>query len=246
MLSPFWSGNRLTLGVWMTRRTACVSSQVSTVTSSKWLFDPLDVAVGNGAIRLTIQVPAGIPDGVYPFHGLTKWMANGNETLVPLVGSTGVRTMTLFPGWNLLSLPAGAPDRTALGRRFSALDGVSFLVGPAYVWDPETRNYAEVDRPLSATQGFWAYTPAARREVFVAGTLAGANLTLQPGWNLIGVGDELPVGNLLGLAKVAGAIWWWDAEAEVYRAVPPGGKLRPGTGYWVFVHGWVPVPAPVP
>jgi hypothetical protein len=143
-------------------------------------------------------------------------------------------TLHLAAGWNLLSLPL-EPREPAVAALFA---GTS-RVGPAWTYDGTQRVFAKVTE-LSALTGFWIYlTPAVAEggaDIPLQGIpVSDQDYLLSPSgtWQLAGVARSRPLEADPALIPPAHG---WNAAANAYRRVAPGGTLEPGCGYWFCVR----------
>ena len=60
-------------------------------------------------------------------------------------------------------------------------------------------------------------------------------MLLQPGWNLISPPDDcaMPAEGIVSRA--------WQLNSGAYQFVVPGGTLKAGCSYWIFVNSAEPV-----
>jgi hypothetical protein len=124
-------------------------------------------------------------------------------------------TLVLEPGWNLLSLPYDNADLSALDQ----------ALAPGYwVWDQD--RYRLVATP-AATQGFWAYAPAAAQVQLSGVPRLDSVIELRSGWNLVG-----PLAGC-GVPDGPEAVFAWKA---LYRSVRGSDdqRLSPTLGYWFY------------
>ena len=227
------AGWRITSSVWTGTQGTLTPATING--KHKWLLDPLEVPVDNGRIALTIQMSGTVPDCAYAFCGVAKWVENGVESTADVVGSSGVMLLTFSPGWNLLSLPSGAQDLDQLVRLFATSNGSGISPSDVFTWDSANGQYVYFDKGLRADQGFWAYSPTTEKSVFAVGTVSRVHLELHQGWNLIGVGKEIGLADMVRIAPIGGYPWWWDAGRQFYRTLGSNEKLVAGRGYWVLV-----------
>jgi hypothetical protein len=147
----------------------------------------------------------------------------------------------LFPGWNLVSLHV-EPLNTAPEAVFDAgmngmpgnnrgfADGSRGVVYQGAVWewknDMGQGAYAPAQE-IHAFTGYWVFVEIATA-ITVEGTMPddSQGIQLVPGWNLIGVFEEMDAPTARDLLGPA----WWYENNEYQTAV----KLYPGRGYWLY------------
>jgi hypothetical protein len=166
-------------------------------------------------------------------------------------------SLTLQPGWNLVSLPS-VPAQHDVPSVLAALAGRYGLVyawdAAAGVWrkyDAQAPAYANDLATLEPSQGFWLQITAAQPQVL---TLAGepaasTDISLHPGWNLVGypsaVSRALPAAlRDHGLGTDYSLVYAYHAVegATAWKLFDPAAPsslnaLTPGWGYWVLVTG---------
>jgi hypothetical protein len=133
----------------------------------------------------------------------------------PITPGLNVLSLTLLPGWNLVSLPAAAlaPD---IADVFG--DHVS---GSVLTW--AENDYSEAET-IEVGRGYWLYHGGDGTVLTIpAGPTDHAFIDLTPGWNLIGVPDamDVPAGYR--------ALYYEDG------AFSETNTLEPYRGYWL--HG---------
>jgi hypothetical protein len=173
--------------------------------------------------------------------------ANGTELAViyrvSLGGGDASCTLTLNPGWNLVSLPLMPID--------SSVDGVFRYNGQKVysgtVWAYENGAYVAAST-IEPLRGYWVYCPFTQSvDVNVYGMKANAPISLKAGWNLVGVAETLdrittygPYGaSGLGVIDV-NSISEYDPNTGVYT-VPT--TMEPGKAYWFKASVAVDVPS---
>jgi peptidoglycan/xylan/chitin deacetylase (PgdA/CDA1 family) len=188
-------------------------------------------------------------------------------------GSAQVRLLSLRPGWNLLSLPsvptsADASDVLAgLGPHYNLVYAWDSAAQMWHKYDPTAPPYASDLDELDPKQGFWLNITESGPVLW---TLAGipaasTDITLYPGWNLVGYPAAAARGlpdaliqhglttadySLIYAYHAADGLNAW----KLYDPQAPSSltALGPGWGYWVMVtipagetRSWtVPYPAP--
>ena len=127
-------------------------------------------------------------------------------------------TLTLDPGWNLISVPFLLPN-PSLSAVFGTLPVV--VLG----WAPG--GYA-VPAVIEPKKGYWLhYGGVVAVDLNLRGHLpVDQTIALQAGWNLIGpvAAVALPVG--------CGSSYWWEPQTRTYRRDDV--TLQTGRGYWIY------------
>ncbi|OPZ25589.1 MAG: hypothetical protein BWZ02_02394 [Lentisphaerae bacterium ADurb.BinA184] len=181
---------------------------------------PGGAALAMAATR-TLEVPAG----------QTRYFA---------IGFAETFTLTLYRGWNLVSLPVDPIDPDVadvfndhLGRDAEATlrDGDRGVIysGSVYAWNtPGATGYVQVTT-VRALQGYWVYA-AVQVDLDVVGIPPGATqLALAAGWNLLGVPQDMDLP--AGLPNLVLPVWQWNGS--VYEVA---GELTRGFGYWFYAR----------
>jgi len=142
--------------------------------------------------------------------------------------STVDLTLTLEPGWNMVSVPLLLEDgEDTVAEVFKG------EIVAIYTWNPGSKSYG-VPTTIDPELGYWvAVTEQTQLTVtgIPATTWTGALLT---GWNMIGsvAGEAVPVEELgvdLPGSVLTGAIYWWDPASKSYAA---SASIEEGKGYW--------------
>ncbi len=134
------------------------------------------------------------------------------QTFVPADGNILKVVYDLKEGWNLIAMPGDNADTDALK---------DVTVGGMWAWNGIA--YETTEAP-AACQGVWVYSPKTV-QVVVAAEKSDAEISLQPGWNLVGPKENIKV------PEAAHAVYSWN---ETYEELLQGGTMIQGVGYWVF------------
>lgn len=125
-------------------------------------------------------------------------------------------TINLNEGWNLISIPLVDVDYEPL-----------FDEARVSCWTWADTNYQRFFDAPDLLEAFWVFSEE-EKSVTVTGFISNEpiTVTLNSGWNLLGVRHEVP------LSEVRVAYKW---TAEGYSQIEPqAGSLQPGLGYWIF------------
>jgi len=136
-------------------------------------------------------------------------------------------SITLQPGWNMVSVPLLLPDMSMS----TVFDGAEAV----YTWNPSTKSYVQ-PQELDPSAGYWVAVNAVRTLEYAGVPVSGWSLTLQPGWHLAGSvcggtvdfsePDDEPDGS------VEGFTYSWNPQSKSYTY---SRALEPGRGHWVAV-----------
>jgi hypothetical protein len=135
-------------------------------------------------------------------------------------------------GWTLFSLPAPSPQGTLAALAAYDVDTIN-------AWDAETQGYEIVtDGSLEhVSKGYFVHRDAALGGVdatlevdIEASEAASVDLTIEAGWNLVGVADGgLTLGDVTSYPNTV-----FGRDGTSYS---PANQLRPYEGYWVYNPG---------
>jgi carboxypeptidase D len=226
--------------------TACATLVQESATAAEWV---LEVVPGPAlAVALSWAEPAGVPSGysvtlietdtqggVVPGGlavdlrreaGLTVPPGAARRFVIRYAPETSFE-LQLEAGWNLVSLPL-SPVLPAAAAVFA--DAVAVAAQPQAVLTPAPAGDGYLPAlVIQALRGYWVYVPAAARLVVAGAALSEPVLTLDVGWNLVGVPAALAA--FPGAAQGVGP---WLEYSPALAAFLPAGDLQPGLGYWVF------------
>jgi hypothetical protein len=145
--------------------------------------------------------------------------------------------LNLAEGWNFVSLPI-EPSITDAATLFSEIMQENagtpvntfgpLISGFVWAWQPGRNRFVSVSE-VHALSGYWVYAPTALAIRF-EGTPADPTVPLVKGFNTIGVPAQMALPANVSI----GPVWWWDAIAQEYKAIPVDGKAVPGVGYWLY------------
>ena len=133
-----------------------------------------------------------------------------------------VQTLQLKPGWNLVTLTR------PLDSMQSNID--KFLALKPFAFDENSNSYVSCTKAddLKAGNGYWVFSSHAQTvELALDVNQTVAQLTLQKGWNLVGMSDGASWSNS------AAVIWGWKNNRFVRIAKT---DLQLGYAYWIFVN----------
>jgi hypothetical protein len=192
---------------------------------SRWAAIGTVLADGSGSYAFADEASAAVEDGV---GGASMRRAAYRIVVVDLTGveqafavqdspAQWTDCIRLQAGWNLISIPCRIAD-SALAELKTA------VLGPMWSW--RGGRAVVVDRPAPLA-GLWAFAESAR-QVMITGTAPETSeVTLEPGWNLVG-----PAANCLVPAGITRIFTWDKAYQHVLDGTYPG--LIRTRGYWVW------------
>jgi len=191
--------------------------------------------------------PSGLPDGLFLLtyansdgDSITLDMKNDTTfiftdttdfTITFLRSPLQRRTVSVCPGWNLLSLPV-LPTGDALIREI-----VPGAITDGYWYNPMFHGYDVLMTP-SPGKGFWVFTLGEGGVVEVAGmNVPEVAIHLYQGWNMIGMpftedGYILTSEISTVPSGAISSMFWYDCPLTAYQLV--GDTMNIGLGYFVF------------
>ena len=221
--------------------------------------DILDSLSTSDNITFIYLPPADLVLGDYTITASGKDAA-GNErkdiTGTFTVKERALRSISLRPGWNLVSL-AGTPFSTAIGDAITVASVDTVLGYDPTVpggWLTAVRdtdgNFVGTLTTVDATRGYWVHTSSFDPiKVDIPGLTAGAaalppSIPLSQGWNLIpavsldpSFVDQDSDTYLSGLKWSRG--YSWDTATQSFSGFIPNTvadtNIKVGLGYWVFL-----------
>lgn len=160
-------------------------------------------------------------------------------------------------GWNLQSLPK-SPTNNSVGAVLSSLSG---KFQSAHVWDAENTTWLDYDAIFSEwaefslideTKGFWLYITQEEAQLNVTGTdVSSVNITLYPGWNLIGYPLSTTQNVTDALTSISGQyddVWTFSGTTALnfnpdpdFQVFADFTQMEQANGYWVRVTAGSPI-----
>ncbi len=185
--------------------------------------------------------------------GYAQPIMNESKT-VTIVLNNGT-FLDLEPGWNLISLPRTQSDtnlKTVLQSIEDQYDAVQWynatnsndpwkhhqISKPSYLNDLESINH---------TMGFWVHVtdPGGTTLVVFGDVLTSTqNITLYPGWNLVGYPSTIDKTRTLALNNLffdtdVDAIWTHNATTQKWKEITASDNFEVGRGYWIHAKAKV-------
>jgi hypothetical protein len=151
----------------------------------------------------------------------------------------------LHPGWNLLSLPFGS-DGSLASLPFTAGTAAWTYDAASGRWlryRPDLPAYANTFNSITPAQGVWVNLSQESLLPQDAPIPASTAITLQPGWNLVGLPRTTPT----TVGAAFGALYPNPVDRVVYDAEntwvegDANTPLYPGLGLWVHLSRSTPV-----
>ena len=155
-------------------------------------------------------------------------------------------TLSLSPGWNLVSLPL-QPANTAIASVLSGIKGAYEVVWayPNQTWKVYDPNDAAGSTltTMQAGMGYWIKMTSAKT-LSVSGSAPSSSLPLLSGWNLVGYNGTscaAPSTALSSISWQASLQVSWGYPGQVWQFYDPNRLLQdstltqlcPGAGYWI-------------
>jgi len=137
-------------------------------------------------------------------------------------------TITLQPGWNMVSVPLLLTDTSTS----VVFDGAVAV----YTWDPDGKSYT-VPEYVTPEQGYWVAVTAETPVTWHGVPVSAWDWPILAGWNMIGsIQYEDPVGvdsvtaNIEPDPLVRNAIYSWNPVSKSYES---SATILAGRGYWL-------------
>jgi len=146
--------------------------------------------------------------------------------------------LTFGFGWNLLSMPFGTAPGTSPSQLLVTAGGQGLTTGAVCRWKAVDQEYEDIQAEFTGGEGFWAYCcrhDGDRTTDKILGRLGTGEIALRHRWNLVGPPVDVARAAIGGLSADV-AMWYWDIVLQAYLPVGPGGVLRRGVGYWIYVN----------
>ena len=164
----------------------------------------IETVVADNSGTYTVTLPEGVSARLVVQDNF------GSETYVPIDGNVVVKPYDLKVGWNLIALIGDNADLSKLKAA---------TVGAIWAWNGSS--YEKVSS-TTATQALWVNAPF-ETQVDVTSDISDAEITLNPGWNLVGpVADSYVPEDAISVF------------GYVKNYVEETGVLARGVGYWIF------------
>ncbi len=193
--------------------------------------------------------------GIIAMAALVLWLS------CAVAGAQSTVTVTLVPGWNLISLPV-QPANTNIASVLSGIAGAyeavwAYSNGVWQVYDPNDPAGSTLTA-MQAGNGYWIKMTA-QKTLSVSGSAPPAALALQAGWNLVGyAGGTSCAPASTALSLFTGALqvaWGYPSPSKGWQFYDPANsngstfQFCPGLGYWFDVNGpasWILSPSELP
>ncbi len=195
----------------------------------------------------------------YTPHRINAW----NDTLVgyaypePIMNKSKTVTIILYNGtflelgrgWNLISLPR-IQSNTNLQTVLQSIEGQFDAVQWYNVTDSndpwkhhhilKPSNLNDLDK-INHTMGLWIHItdPGGTTLVVFGDVLTSTqNITLYPGWNLVGypslsIKNRTEALNNINFSNDLDAIWTYNATTQKWKEINASDNFEVGRGYWI-------------
>jgi hypothetical protein len=164
----------------------------------------------------------------YPNSDATTQIHNFGDVMISVMPGS-VHSLTVEPGWNLISLPA-MPQNASIDRLLISDRGEPLFHGDVFEWDADAQAFAAV-AVLEAGVGYWMYCPLSESETIEYSVPVDETYSpqpLRPGWNLVG-----PVNETGDTADFDGmALSYRNGRYERTATA----RMQNGRGYWIYCH----------
>ena len=157
--------------------------------------------------------------------------------------------LDLEPGWNLVSLPRIQSD-TTLQTVIQSIEGQYDAVQWYNATDSnDPWKHHHISKPsnlndlekINHIMGFWVHVidPEGTSLVVFGDVLTSTqNITLYPGWNLVGYPSTISYNRTDGLNNLTfgthvDAIWTYNSTTQNWREITASDYFEAGRGYWV-------------
>ncbi len=148
-------------------------------------------------------------------------------------GNFHIDSMSLCPGWNLVSFPILPKTSTPI------LDLVPRALSYGYHYNSDLRSY-EIVYDANPFEGYWIYVGEITNAFLIGMKYTDMFVDLERGWNLIGVpyssSGSFPLSDISSSpsGSIVGSIYYFDACGDYeYKAVST--DIYTGLGYWILV-----------
>lgn len=152
----------------------------------------------------------------------------GNRKTYMVTGQTGAMTVSVFPSWNMLSLPLDVQN--------SAVNNIFPNVNT--VWGYNSSQGWFNPTSLQFGTGYW-FLFNNSGSIAITGTVKNnITLSLAAGWNLIGnISTTINFNEIVQSPpnSLGNYIWSYDAQQQRWQGPDPATTtIQPGKAYWVY------------
>jgi len=228
-------------------------------------YAPLSLFVdgANGDLHLSEDANSAIDQGVSSVAGKCDddldcdprpWGSGHDIGADEWMGGGGSVSLSLHPGWNLVSVPIVPDDRSvaqvlsSVAEHYDLVSSYSNCLGVWLSYDPSSPGVATLTELDEAT-AFWIHMTQADALV-VSGTTPGStHQSLCQGWNMVAYPAAQSRDVAQALSSISGyytAIYAYEGGTSnpwqrYFVDAPPWAnelsQFEPGYGYWVLVSG---------
>ncbi len=189
-----------------------------------------------------------VDNGTIAGGGLNPYVIDANsQDNYPLIEPVYFY-MILKQGWNLISLPSIQKDQTLINV-LGSIDGMYDAVQWYDITDPVDpwkhyrpgKPYGNDLSQINETMGFWIHITQPGDTFFICYGVkptSNQNITILPGWNLVGYPSLKNYDRTLGLNNLTfnthvNSIWTYNATTQKWKELGPSDYFERGRGYWV-------------
>gem|GEM_PF-2246017 len=205
----------------------------------------VDVPENRGTTTVSWDLTAAAPGTSVVLQQIEGETCTGFPIDMTAVGSVVVNADTEFEvaygtavdasfaaaaGWSLIGVPV-MTDVTSLELLTGGSRAGAPVALPVYYENGQYQAVA-ADAPLSPERAYWVYRLSNDGIRTGNGVPADGRIRLVRGWNLI---SPVAACTMPLHPDLAGSAWRWDHLCQWYLAVPDGGTLEPGNGYWLYL-----------
>jgi hypothetical protein len=184
------------------------------------------------------------PDNNTQEYNYTNNIANKTLKVIP-----GIFTFELLIGWNLISIPLGLSNNdlsVVLDSIEDQYDAVQWynLTDSTDPWKhnhiSKPSNWNDLNK-VNHTMGLWVHItePGGATLVVIGDMLISTqNISLYPGWNLVGYPslsnkNRTDALNNIDFGGDVDAIWTHNATTQTWKEITASDNFEVGRGYWM-------------
>ena len=216
-----------------------IMADINTEDNIKFLYKASGLALGTHKIQVKAEDQAGNKNSVFVDHSFK-------------IVAVAQMTVTLRPGWNLVSLPSDPADPAINSVISSAhpIDTVLAYDASAGAWQTSTRDTTSGLMvgdltSVDSSSALWVHTTTFQSlkvtpKTKIAQGAVLPKIDLSAGWNLVpvikldlGAADSTATVYLAGTSYTR--VYSYDTLNSKFTAVAGGGTMAAGLGYWVYV-----------
>lgn len=236
-----------------------VTDQTNAPIEGVTVTDGIRIAITNSSGSFTIS---NVPPGNYTLTASKAGYYNSSKSVSVVAGKTITvnfqlteitsYNITLFKGWNLISLPLKQAN-TSIAEVLSSINGKYTLVrvynasdtsDPWKTYNPAIPFANDFD-DIDHTMGIYIYMTSNETLTITGEPQNSTNISLTRGWNLVGYPALTARTPAMAFSSISGnyIVKMYDATEGLWKTYdstnPDGSDLKiiePGYGYWVYVN----------